>query len=516
MDKASRAILVGLFVVGFTIGTDFVGVGVLLGPIEENFDIDDSTGQWVMNIYALTFAMLMVTGGRICDIYGRKKMLIVGLVIFAVAAVLNATAIDIWWLLGSRALQGIGAALMWPAVLGLLAATVPAAKLGSYMGILLMCIGLGNILGPILGGVFAGIAPWGWRLFFGFNVVTSLTALGVVVFTARRAASDQKATDEQIDYAGIVVLSTALFGLLYAFDAAISDGWTSPVVIVLLVVFVAALVAFPFVERRAKDPLVRPELWHNKVFVAGVVLNGMVVVVAFVMFVYVPAYTQAIYGFTVAESGLALIPLMIFFAGLSPVAGRIYDRVGPRKVMLTGYLFTVTGSVLVAASASSWGYAASLIPGLALAGFGAGLTIGPAGTIALEAVEEKDASLAGGLGFTFHLSMGAIAIAIATLVLSMTVRNVVSEDLEESGVQITVEELADITGTVTGSGANVAVLDKLPEQDRAEVEAAVKDGRDKGFHVTFWVMSGISAIGLLLIPLLPRGKIRAKEPAPAS
>jgi MFS family permease len=506
LSGQTRLALAGLVIVAFSIGLDYVGVGILLVPIERSFELSDSTAQWVMNIYALTFAMLIVPGGRLCDMFGRKKMLIIGIVLFMAAAILNATAVELWWLLGSRVLQGMGAALMWPACMGIFAVSVPARRLGVFIGLLLTGCGLGNIVGPLVGGAFSGIAPWGWRLFFVFNAVTALIGLLIALFTVPRTPDESK-IKAKIDYLGFAALSIGVFGILYAFDIVITMSWSSPAVITSLVVSVVAFTVFPFIERRVTDPLVNPAFWHNRLFVVSVAMNGLVVVAPFIMFVYVPVYTQVVYGYSFALSGLALLPLMIFMAGLSPLAGIIYDRLGPRLVMLAAYTSALSGSVLVALSAAGWGYWASIAPGLVLIGIAYGVAVGPAGTMALAAVDPKDASLAGGLGFAFHLALGAIAISIGTLILSTTLMHVVETDLDKVQVTVSESELRDLTGAAAGTVRRDDALAEIPASDRPVVQGAILSGTDQGFRSMFWVSGGFALVGLFLVLLLPRGKI---------
>jgi MFS family permease len=242
-------------------------------------------------------------------------------------------------------------------------------------------------------------------------------------------------------------------------------------------------------------------------------MNGLVVVAPFIMFVYVPVYTQVAYGYSFAMSGLALLPLMIFMAGLSPIAGIIYDRLGPRLVMITAYSSALTGSVLVAVSAAGWGYWASLAPGLVLIGIAYGVAVGPAGTMALAAVDPEDSSLAGGIGFAFHLALGAIAISIGTLILSTTLTQVVQTDLDKVQVTVSESELRDLTGAAAGTALRDDALAEIPESDRGVVQEAISSGTEQGFHTMFWVSAGFAIVGLFLVLLLPRGKIETDSVA---
>ena len=500
-----RLLLAGLFSIGFTVGTDVVGAGVLLDPIEQEFETTISTTQWVINAYALTFAMSMVTGGRLGDMYGRRKLLLIGLGVFATASVACALSPDIWFLIGARMIQGVGAAIVWPCALGLLFLSVPDEKAGGAIGILLGLVGIGNAVGPLVGGGLSDLAVWGWRLFFVFNVVTASLSL-LLVSVATRGGHHEPLKPERIDYAGITVLATAFFALLLAFDLSTARGWGSSWVLGLLVLAAVSFLAFPFVEKRMPEPLIPPRLWRNTPFVAGVFLNGQQIAPAFILIVFVPQLGQRVWGYSDFQAAMLLLPFVVCFTGLAPIAGRIYDRIGGRRLIGAGYVMVVAGTLWIALVPDTLGFWGWLLPGEALIGAGGAFSIGPSGTLAVASVREDEVSLAGGISFQWHLTAAAIGIAAATLIITSSVQSELRDTIENSGHQVSQQELRTIQGIEHGNPDAVIASSHLPTETQRQLKADVSSGFEIGLRRAFWFATGFAGVGLLLVPVGTRSR----------
>ncbi|HEV7562028.1 MAG TPA: MFS transporter, partial [Solirubrobacterales bacterium] len=254
----------GLAVV--VIANDFSAINVALPTMESDFNTDINTIQWVVNAYALTFGVMIVTGGRLADMFGRRNAFFLGTAIFATMSALGGAAQTETWLIASRTLMGIGGALMWPAILGMTFAILPDEKAGLAGGIILGAAGLGNAIGPLIGGVLTDLASWRWIFFL--NVPISIFA--VLVTYALVHVEEPESKDHKIDYAGVTSLSVGLVSLLVALDQVSDWGWGDPKVIGLLVICVVALVAFLPIERRAgTHALVPKEVMRNESFTAS-------------------------------------------------------------------------------------------------------------------------------------------------------------------------------------------------------------------------------------------------------
>src|SRR3954453_11245863 len=239
LDHGTVMALVALALAIFVIANDFTALSIALPAMEKDFDADVDTVQWVINGYALVFGVLIVTGGRLADMFGRRRIFFVGAAAFAAFSVLGGAAQSADWLIICRALQGIGGALMWPAILGMVYGILPASKQGIAGGLVIGVAGVGNAFGPILGGALTEAS---WRWIFFLNLPVTLIACAVTYWKVHDVG-DQPG-HERIDYAGVTALSASLVALLVALDQATDWGWGDPRIIALLGVCVAAFVAF--------------------------------------------------------------------------------------------------------------------------------------------------------------------------------------------------------------------------------------------------------------------------------
>ncbi|MCG8543261.1 MAG: MFS transporter [Alphaproteobacteria bacterium] len=400
-------------VAALTIGTDFTGALLLVTSIERDFSVDITTTQWVLNIYALTFGVLMVTGGRLGDMYGHRRLILTGITIFLVASIGCFAAPSIEWLIGARAVQGIGAALLWPCILALGTTSVDEDKRGLAMGLILAGITVGNVAGPLIAGVVTWIGDW--RLFFLVN--TLMAALSAVLALRFLRKESPEKTDERIDFAGMAVLGFALLALLYSLDVGADWGWTSPTLIGLLVLSAALFVAFPFVESRVKSPLLPPSLMRNRQFLLALSTNGLLIPALFIAFLYFPQFMQKTMGWSVLAASFGMLPLMVLLSVGSLLGGRLYAPIGPKRLLLAGYALMTVGAVSIVFVMPSWAYFA-ILPAMLVMGLGATLCVGTAGTAAVSAVPPARAGVAGGLSFMFHLCVGAIGVAGATAIMN--------------------------------------------------------------------------------------------------
>ncbi len=272
-------------VTAFGIGIDFTGALMLVPAIENSFDADITSTQWVLNIYALFFAMTMVAGGRMGDMFGHRRMMIVGLSIFLFASILCYVSPGLDYLIGARALQGIGAGCVWPCTLAYGATKVSREEHRALvMGLILAGVTTGNVFGPMISGAVVNFGDW--RLFFLANVIFSCISMLTAVLLMERETKHKQG--EHIDFAGMGILSFAVLLLLYALDVGADWGWTSVPVMLLFLVSATLFVLFPKVEKRVEEPLLLPQLVQNRQFLYTLGLNMFNVAAVFVGLLYFP------------------------------------------------------------------------------------------------------------------------------------------------------------------------------------------------------------------------------------
>ena len=396
------------------IANDFSAINVALPTMEKDFDTNINTIQWVVNAYALTFGVLIVTGGRLADMFGRRNAFFLGTAIFASMSALGGVAPTEAWLIATRSLMGIGGALMWPAILGMTYAILPEDKAGLAGGIIIGAAGLGNAIGPLIGGVLTDALSWRWIFFL--NVPVSAFAVLVTYRLVRVAEPDEG--EQRIDYPGIATISIGLVSLLVALDQIDDWGFGDPRVVGLLVLSAILLVAFVPIERRAgRNALVPRAVMANESFRASCVAIMLMSATFFAALLYLPQFMEHQLGYSALEAGLGMLPFLAVFACVSFVAGPLYERLGAKVLASVGALCIAIAPFAFSLVGSRSHYS-SLLVGMVVLGVGIGSFYPTATTAGVTSVDESQTSLAGGIVYMFQIAGGSIGLGLTTAVFS--------------------------------------------------------------------------------------------------
>jgi len=399
------------------IANDFTAVNVALPTMEADFDTNINTIQWVINAYALTFGVMIVTGGRLADLFGRRNAFFVGAAIFASMSALGGAAQTETWLIAARVLMGIGGALMWPAILGMTYELLPEEKAGLAGGIIIGAAGLGNAVGPLLGGFLTDELSWRWIFFL--NVPIALFAVGVTYLLVH--VKEPESGERRIDYPGIATLSVGIVSLLVALDQVDDWGWGDPKVIGLLALAVILIVSFVRLERRVgTHALVPREVMRNESFTASCIAILFMAGTFFAALLYLPQFMEKQLGYSALESGLGMLPFLAVFALASFAAGPLYNRLGAKPLAVVGAALIALGPLLLSFVDEGSGYGA-LVPGMIVLGIGAGSFIPTATTAGVTSVDESQTSLAGGIIYMFQIAGGSIGLGLTTTVFSAAI-----------------------------------------------------------------------------------------------
>jgi EmrB/QacA subfamily drug resistance transporter len=413
----SRATWLALLAMGISvvvIANDFSAINVALPTMEEDFDTNVNTIQWVINAYALTFGVLIVTGGRLADMFGRRRAFFVGTAIFASMSALGGAAPTEAWLIASRILMAIGGALMWPAILGMTYEILPEEKAGLAGGLIIGAAGLGNALGPLIGGVLTDLLSWRWIFFL--NVPISVLAVLITHYLVR--VKEPETTERRIDYAGIAALSIGLVSLLVALDQVDDWGWGDARTIGLLALTAFLLAAFVPIERRAgTSALVPREVIRNESFRASCLAILFMSATFFAALLYLPQFMQKQLDYTPLEAGVGMLPFLAVFALVSFVAGPLYNRLGAKLLVSIGSACIAIAPFLFSLANADSGYG-SLIAGMVVLGIGIGSFYPTATTAGVTSVDESQTSLAGGIVYMFQIAGGSIGLGLTTTVFS--------------------------------------------------------------------------------------------------
>jgi EmrB/QacA subfamily drug resistance transporter len=394
----------------FVIANDFTALSVAVVPIENDLDTTLNRAQWVINAYTVVFGVMIVTGGRLADLYGRRRVFMIGAAIFAVFSLLGGLAPNIETLIIARALMGIGGALMWPSLLGMTYGVLPEDKASLAGGLVIGVAGLGNATGPLIAGLLTDVLSWRWVFFV--NVPIAVLAMIVI---RRNVAESAAGRQVGVDYQGIASLSVAVILVLVGLDHGTAVGFTDPVVVAMMAVGILLLVAFAVIEaRKGDDALVPRRVMKSRQFASAVLSVTLMSATFFGILVYVPQFLQKELGWSALQAGAGLLPMMLIFAGTSFLAGPLYNRVGARLVTGAGGICLTAGALGLALAITS-GYAL-LIPGLLLAGIGVGLYYSAITTVAVTAVSSEDNSLAGGIAYMGNVAGGSIGLGLNTAI----------------------------------------------------------------------------------------------------
>jgi EmrB/QacA subfamily drug resistance transporter len=396
------------------IANDFSAINVALPTMEKDFHTNINTIQWVINAYALTFGVMIVTGGRLADMFGRRNAFFLGSAIFASMSALGGAAQTETWLIATRTLMGIGGALMWPAILGMTYALLPEDKAGLAGGIVIGAAGLGNAIGPLIGGVLTDALSWRWIFFL--NVPISAFAVLVTYRLVKVAEPDPG--EQRIDYPGIAAISVGLVSLLVALDQIDDWGFGDPRVIGLLVLSAVLLIAFVPIERRAgSHALVPRAVMANESFRASCLAILLMSATFFAALLYLPQFMQQQLDYSPLEAGLGMLPFLATFALVSFVAGPLYERLGAKLLASVGAACIAIAPFAFSLVGSHSGFG-SLIPGMVVLGIGIGSFYPTATTAGVTSVDDSQTSLAGGIVYMFQIAGGSIGLGLTTTIFS--------------------------------------------------------------------------------------------------
>jgi EmrB/QacA subfamily drug resistance transporter len=485
----------------FAVANDFTAMNVVLPAIEKELDTDLATVQWVVSGYALIFGVLIVPGGRLADMFGRNRILYIGATVFAAFSLLGGLAPNIYLLIAARCLMGVGAAMMWPAILGLVFALLPEKKAGLAGGLVIGVAGIGNAAGPVIAGA---LAESNWRYIFFLNVPIAVAAIVVTWRTVHVAAPLQH---ERIDYLGTLLLSLSLISLLGALTIAPTSGWTTPLVPTGLVTSVVFMGAFLFRERAAGEgALVPPSVIANRPFVWACLAVLAMSATFFAALLYLPQFFQKILGESTLVAGVMLLPFVAVFAMASFSETWLLNRIGMKAVLTIGATCIFGGPLLfVLLLDHSSGYA-SLVPGMVVLGVGIGLFYSSVTTAALSALDPSQSSLAGGLLYMFQIAGGAVGLGITTAVFLMTANSEIQSASEAIGITLSTSQASDVQGVLAGTDTSQQLLATAPD-NAAQLTEVVRDAFVSGMRWAFAFDTALAGIGLVIAALRVGGPL---------
>jgi len=429
------AILTIILVSYFMILLDNSVIFTALPSLEADLGLSTAELAWVQDAYTLVFGGLLLLGARAGDLIGRKRVFIFGLVVFSLASLLIAFAPAGWWLIGSRAVQGIGAAIVAPSALSLLTASFEGRERARAVAAYAATAGIGASLGMVVGGA---LASWfSWRAGFFVNVPIGIAMIAL----APRFLPETVKSPGRFDVTGAITATLGVGGLVFAILHGSENGWADATTIVAFALAVVLIVAFVFAESRAAQPIMPLRLFASRERTGAYLTRFLYLGAMIGFFYFTTQFLQGALGFTPLQAGLAFLPMTLVNFAVALTIPRLTDRIGSTTLLVVGIVFTLAGMLWLSRITPDSGYLAAVAAPMLLIGVGQGLAFAPMTTFGIAGTSPADAGAASGVLNTFHqlgTSVGlGILVAVATIAAPATGI--------ETGTSITAEASAALT-----------------------------------------------------------------------
>ncbi|HWD94998.1 MAG TPA: MFS transporter [Acidimicrobiales bacterium] len=394
---------------------DATVVNVAIPTIHSALHFSGANLEWLITAYSLTFGGLLLFGGRTGDLFGKRRMFMLGIIIFALASLLGGLATNDVWLIITRGVQGIGAAIAAPTALALIATNFPEGReRNRAMGVYAAMSGGGGAVGLLLGGLLTSYVSWRWIFFVNVPIAA------VVLFLAPRALNESDTTSGRLDVPGAVTATGGMLALVYGFSNVSSHSWSSLSTIIALAAAVVLLVAFGLIERRSAEPLMPLSIFSNRNRTASFAMMLCIGIALFALFYFLTLYLQNILGYSAIRTGVGFLPMTIGIIIAAGLTSRLVTKIGIRLPLIVGPALAVAGMLWITRITVTSTYLDILGP-LVLIALGLGFVFVPLTLTAVSGVQDQEAGLASALLNTMQQIGGAIGLAVlATVAIDST------------------------------------------------------------------------------------------------
>ena len=496
MEAAASSRTKNLTLVAAILGTtvvtvDSTVVNVALPSIADDLGGGLAGQQWTANAYLITLSSLILLGGSLGDLFGERRMFMVGVAGFGVTSVFCAVAPTIELLVVARALQGVFGALLTPAALAVIVATFPPDERGKAVGAWTAWGGIGTVLGPLIGGQLVDAASWRW--IFAINIPIVLITLGLV--SRVMAPGRPRPAEARVDYVGAALCAFGLAGFTYGLIEQPRNGWSDPGVWLPLAAGVALLVSFVVWEARSSHPMLKLELFRRRNFTIGNIETFSMYAGLGLLFFFLVLFLQQVAGYDALEAGSTTIPVTAVMFLLSTRFGALADRHGPRFFMGFGPLVAAVGLASFMRLDADVDYLTDLLPGLLLFALGLSMTVAPLTATVLADADESNAGIASGVNNAIARVASLIAIAAVGAVVTSAYGSSLRDDLGPVASRPAVN--AAIKEAEKQPLAQVQVPN-APPRVRARIEQASSDASVDAFRLAVGIAAALVALGGVL------------------
>lgn len=411
MTKQQRLVLVISILASSIAFLDSSVINVALPAIGREFGGGLTIQQWVVDIYLITMGALMLIAGSLADIFGRKRVMLISLIGFAITSVLCAVSVDGASLITARGLQGVAGALLVPCSLALLMSSFEGEATGKAIGAWTAWTGIAFVIGPLIGGVIVDVGSW--RLIFAINVLPIIVTLWLM----RSLKSSKESTKHaHVDMLGAVLSVLGLGGLTFAFIEKADYGWSSPIILVPLIIGLVSLMLLSLNEQKTKQPMLPVGLFKIRNFGVGNVATAAIYAGLSIVVFILSIFLQQVAGYKALATGAALLPVTILMFLLSPRFGALAGKYGPRFFMTVGPLIAASGFLYMLVINDKPDYLTQVLPGILLFGLGFSVTVAPLTTAVLGSIDHKRSGIVSAVNNAVARVAGLIGVAVLGLV----------------------------------------------------------------------------------------------------
>lgn len=491
-ENTERWTLVSTILASSMVFIDFSALNVALPAIQSDLNISGKSLIWIVNAYSLFLSSLLLVGGSLGDLYGRKKIFILGIVLFSISSFLCGIAPGRQLLIAARAFQGVGGALMVPGSLAIIAAIIPEKRRGRAFGTWSTFSALTTVAGPVLGGWLAGLGLW--RVIFFINIPLAVIT---IILLALKVPENKDESAKRLDLPGAALATLGLSGLTYGFLEASDRGFGNTIIQMALIGGFISLVAFLIVEKRSSHPMMPLNLFRSQTF-SGVNLMTLFVYGALsASLFFLPLNLIQVQGYPEQTAGFALLPFAILISGLSRFSGTFSDKFGARLPLIVGPLisgagfFLLTLPELTAGPSSYW---TTYFPGLLLIGIGMGIVVAPLTTTVMAAVPERNSGIASGVNNTMARTAGLLAVAVLGSIILISFQNRLETNIQQ--VDLTKSQKTKLAINADRLAETQPPSD-LPESKTKEVNTIIKTTFIHSFNLVIYISVVLAWLGSL-------------------